>query len=387
MIFTQRPFDNDVESEKKRNFLKGPNTPSQNHITISGESKNVKVLDTKIEYEGHETGSAANCTLQLSGQDGSVFQDDDHPDSGTVTVYCRRIHYRTTADSFRKAGSVIVGVLSGAGGDGPSRRQVIRKTWAQYRVGVFFLVAGPWDAIAEEYEKNRDLVWIDEEEVYDGERSVLTYKTTSFISIVHITTKRLHKMYGFVFKTDDDSYLDIDKLYKEMYSTEHDPYDYWGFCRAKQPEALRGPDNKWSVSYETYPEPMYPKYCQGAGFAISRGFIECMAGQGSLSLARYMPFEDVAIGLQAERCGITPTMASDPEQLQMYRTNTGKERDKVNFNKGKVSEESLPKADMKGKILQHRIYNNHDMEEHYKAAKDPDYRRNHASEEKSESYY
>ena len=50
---------------------------------------------------------------------------------------------------------------------------------------VFFLVAGPWQDIDKEYEDHLDLLWIDDQEVHDGEKSVLTFKTLSFVSIVN----------------------------------------------------------------------------------------------------------------------------------------------------------------------------------------------------------
>jgi len=203
---------------------------------------------------------------------------------------------------------------------------------------------------------------------------------------------RLSKNYDFIFKTDDDSYVNVDRLYKQVYSKLHDPYNYWGWCQRKKFKPLRGADNKWPVSYDTYPEPFYPRYCQGAGFILSRKFVECMGsqgsgGQGSLSQARYIPFEDVAIGLQAERCGITPQMVEKSQYFQLYRANTAEERESINLNKGVIDEKFLPTPDMTDKILQHRIRSDKDMKEHHKAALDPNYWRNHAPQDRIEYYY
>jgi len=329
----------------------------------------VKVA-AKREYEVNQTGSMINCT---SNTEEDFLIDDVHPDAGTFTAYCQKIRYRVPIESFKKAKSIIIGVLSGAGGIGPSRRISIRETWGHNRASVFFLVAGPWANISEEYETHKDLLWIDEEEVYDGERSVLTFKTASFVSIVHILSTQLHKKYGYIFKTDDDSYVDVRKLYKQLYEVAHEPYDYWGWCQRKKFKPLRGTDSKWSVSYETYPEPMYPRYCQGAGFALSRKFVTCMAGEGSLAQARYLPFEDVAMGIQAERCGVVPTMIENQSQFRMYRIFSQEERNKVSLNKSQMDDESLPTADMTDKILQHRINSDHDMREHHKSVLNPNY--------------
>jgi len=385
LIFIPRPAENNASDKlfnvknasEKLNLKKSAKPPPINYIRSDTAGGQIKSVNTKREYKADETGSAANCSIYTENQRST---EEHHPDEGSLTVYCRRIYYRISVESYRKAGSIIIGVLSAAGGNGPSRRQSIRKTWANGRVGVFFIVAGPWTEISNEYKKYKDLVWIDEKEGYDGERSVLTFKTTSFISIVDILSKQIGKRYGYIFKTDDDSYLDISKLSKQIYTKKsHKAYDYWGWCKNTQVKPLRGPNDKWAVSYETYPEPIYPRYCQGAGFLISHKFSECMAGSGGLFQARYMPFEDVAIGLQAERCSITPRMAENPDQLRMYRANTARERDNVNFNKGKLNEKDLPTPNMVDKILQHRIHSNHDMEEHHKAALDPNYFSIHAS--------
>ena len=62
----------------------------------------------------------------------------------------------------------MVGVLSGAEGQGPSLRQAIRDTWASHdgegrtEENVFFLVAGPWQEVKYEYEEHKDLLWIDD---------------------------------------------------------------------------------------------------------------------------------------------------------------------------------------------------------------------------------
>merc|ERR1740124_388780 len=174
----------------------------------------------------------ANCTIDTKDE---YFADDNHTDAGLLTAYCHRIRYRIPVESFIKAGSVIIGILSGAGGDGPSRRNSIRETWAHNRESVFFLVAGPWSAISEEYETQKDLVWI-----------------------VHILSTQLHKTYDYIFKTDDDSYVDLVKLRTQLYASSHEPYDYWGWCQTKNYPPLRGSDSKWSISNESYPEPMYP---------------------------------------------------------------------------------------------------------------------------------
>merc|ERR1712150_3409 len=216
--------------------------------------------------------------------------------------------------------------------------------------------------IKDEYKLYRDLIWIEENEVYNEKLSVLTLKTLSFLSIVHHFTDQMNIDYSACFKTDDDSYLNIDLLENWLNTN---PSDYFGWCPDKQVVPLRSKEDRWSISYELYPE-NYPRYCQGAGYALSRNFVKCCVSENHIAEFRFMPFEDVSVGILAERCHISPT--HDKEHFQMYRKETSRERKRVNtpnFVLGKTDDDYLPSADMKGKILQHRIHGDTDMKNHH----------------------
>lgn len=248
--------------------------------------------------------------------------------------------------------------MSSSSGSGPSKRESIRSTWANSTKGVFFIVAGPWNEISEEYERTKDLIWIEKEEVYDG----LTFKTYSFLNIVHHLSTKMNNQYSYAFKTDDDSYVDLNRL--QIRLRDESP-DYWGWCpyRIEKRTPLRDPKNKYSISYEQYPEPTFPRYCQGAGFALSRSFIECAVSDNHVARARYMHFEDVAVGILAERCEMLPLF--DKKYIRLYRTNTQDEKDRIKEN-GKIDDySSLPAANMTDRIVQHRIYNGLDMKDHH----------------------
>lgn len=136
---------------------------------------------------------------------------------------------------------------------------------------------------------------------------------------------------------------------------------------------LRGNNDKWAVSEKLYPEPRYPRYCQGAGFALSWKFISCAAGPSNhIDNIRFMPFEDVAMGLVGQRCGIVPSMVEDQKLIHMYRTDRSEERERVNQGLPKISKDKLPIPDMDSRIVQHRIYDAWDMREHYKQVLDPE---------------
>jgi hypothetical protein len=370
------------------------------------------------DEEEEKTGSWANCIAEETSTDrpaprqllSSEHREAQPDDTVTryTTVSCHQIEYRVKLSSFRKAKEIIIGVLSGASGLGPQHRQTIRHTWAnttQYdnptsghttsssvqSVGVFFLVAGPWSKeMQTEFDTFGDLIWINEEEIYNGEQSVLTYKTQSFIRIVHDLGQELKLDIQYVFKTDDDSYIHIPNLYNELLlsssssssssqqqkeNNQNDIHrqarDYWGWCQLNKFPPKRDDTAKWPVSFELYPEPMYPRYCQGAGFALSWKFITCAATDDNIGKIRFLPFEDAAIGLLAERCSVVPTMVEKRRWINLYRTDLQEEKDRVKYGLAKIDKSKLTKPIMLNRIVQHRIYDDWDMEEHHKLVMDP----------------
>ncbi len=376
------------------------------------------------------TGSWANCTRTSENtgtsttitnmeKSRSSTQNNRHllqtsntkndPTTKSTVVSCRTIPYQINLSNLKPSTQMIIGVLSSASSgassssssssSGRTRRQSIRDTWADTKqlhnetihnaVHVFFLVAGPWtEDIQTEYETYGDLIWIDEEEVYDGEKSVLTYKTQSFVRIVYdaVTLLKESSEYTnmdvkYIFKTDDDSYIHVQNLYHQLIEKRHSdddnhnhhqpPTDYWGWCQLKKFPPKRDTTAKWPISYELYPEPFYPRYCQGAGFALSWKFILCASSQGHIANVRFMPFEDASIGLVAERCGIVPTMVEKKRWINLYRTNSEEEKDRVRDGLAKIDKSKLTRPVMLNRIVQHRIYDEWDMLEHHKVVMDP----------------
>ena len=249
--------------------------------------------------------------------------------------------------------------------------------------------------IKEEYSQHKDLIWIDQKEVYNGEESVLTAKTYSFFAIVYAAVEEYDTkeafQYTHLFKTDDDSYFNIDALYNELQTSESSndqtklykgrkgsnhagkDHDYMGQCQLLKHEVHRETDYKWPLQKKTYPDPYFPRYCQGAGFAISKQFVNCAVKQGHVAQVRFMPFEDVlAVGMLAERCGVDPQWPSTASiKVFWYKSNEVKKRTRAGDKR--ITDLVAPHACMVDKILQHRIIDDFDMEEHHKTMLDPSY--------------
>jgi len=322
------------------NYNSGNHHDSQNSNTKAQETRKWKPngpwdAPPPGLYGEDETGSFENCSQTFTPERwkpvsqpyGSSSLDSD---DGNVTVSCHTIYYRAPVAELSKPHSLIVGVLSAASGSGPNRRSYIRSTWAK-ETSVFFLVAGPWADVKEEYMQYKDMIWINEDEIYLGEQSVLTYKTVSFFAIVQkYALDPKDGGFQYALKTDDDSYVKTKAIQSKIDNSikEGEKLHYFGHCPQFMVKPLReGDTKKWVMTYQTYPEPMFPLYCQGAGFILSREFIDCAVNNHHISNFRYMPFEDVSVGILAERCGFHSHMVAG---VNVFRENTKRERKCVN---------------------------------------------------------
>ena len=118
------------------------------------------------------------------------------------------------------------------------------------------MVAGPWDAIKYEYNRHKDLLWIEKDEIYITETSVLTFKTESFVSVMYEKFMKGAENYSaaYLFKADDDSYVDLIKLYRALLDepkSHNYEINYWGKCNKGGWKPHRDKSNKWYISKES----------------------------------------------------------------------------------------------------------------------------------------
>ena len=231
------------------------------------------------------------------------------------------------------------------------RRDSIRNTWA---IGhsVFFIVAGPWEDIEEEYDEYEDLIWVDQGEIYTSTSGGLTFKSYVFLGAMYDKVREANPHVEYFFKTDDDVYVDMVELTKALGSETNDgePLDYWGTC-FDELIPQRGP-GKWFVSYKTYPFAYFPPYCIGLGYAISERFLDCAVRDGHLEKVRFIPNEDTAVGMLAERCN-----------MEFPDRNSGDKRNHLTWDEEKP-------LTMNGKIIQHNVKRPEHMLGFHNAAED-----------------
>ena len=156
---------------------------------------------------------------------------------------------------------------------------------------------GAWPE--EEARHHGDLLLLDMDEVYHGITSILPYKTAIWFYLAHEQFPEAKH----VLKTDDDSYVEVDGLQVEL---RRAPPDYWGHVyRGAQP--VRDPRNKYFLSLSMYNENIFPDYCSGAGYVLSRKALECFVSK--IKNQTYIAPEDVVTGIAMQTCGIKATQS------------------------------------------------------------------------------
>ena len=219
-----------------------------------------------------------------------------------VNISGRIVRYRAPAELARM-GPLIIGVLSADA----AARETVRLTWGRGQ-HVLFVVASPTRAVRAEFSAARDLLVLDMDEEYNARSgySVLPYKTQAFLHAVD----RLAGAFDYVFKTDDDCAVHVPRLRDALAAARP---DYWG-RRNRNPKPNRNPLDKAFVSRAAFGRERYPDYCSGGGYALSREFVRCAVG--ALAEHDFLPIEDAATGLLAERCGVA---LARTQRMQMKR--------------------------------------------------------------------
>jgi len=301
-------YENDT-TVGPRNITNNNSSPSPMPIpTPSSSSSTIEMNQISTPM----TGSWQNCTNEtiiqnISNQNNDL---DRHPDSVYAVVSCQNILFRIPQNSISNMVSsqeeIVYGILSGA--HYKERRNSIRNTWGREgKDNKYFIVGGPWEDIQDEYEEEGDLLWIQIEEDYNN---FLSLKTQMFFNVGYNIMNKDKSNIKYLFKTDDDSYIDTMRLSSTLLNNEpkntkkgnHDK-DYWGFCLNRYENVPR--IGTFSIPIETYPENKIPIHCKGAGYALSRRFVDCAVGEGHVAQVRYLRIEDCATGMLAERCNIS----------------------------------------------------------------------------------
>lgn len=192
-------------------------------------------------------------------------------------------------------------------------RQAIRDTWGGevevrgLRVMTLFMVGvvsdpGLSKMLIEEARERRDLV----QGRFLDSYSNLTLKTLSMLG----WARRFCPQAQFLAKVDDDVLFNPSALLHYL-NKSRNPYEqgdlYLGRVHLNvAPD--RDPDSRHYLPSGAYPRPVFPDYCSGTAYVLSRSALLKISLSASVSpLSTPLPPEDVFVGLCARTAGVLPS--------------------------------------------------------------------------------
>ena len=174
-------------------------------------------------------------------------------------------------------------------------RDTIRNTWAYNRSKhVWYVVAGNWSEVEDEFYQHNDLLWLDDVEDYRG----ITAKAQVLLAAIHKHVRH----YEYILKTDDDTYVRMNNLLDSVEpGQKHHEVDYFGHCSYDNP-IIRDPTHRWFLPETLLPgRSMYPAHGLGAGYVLRKNLVNCVVQ--NFDQVKVLPIEDAYIGAIVETCG------------------------------------------------------------------------------------
>ncbi|KAH6758359.1 Galactosyltransferase family protein [Perilla frutescens var. frutescens] len=193
---------------------------------------------------------------------------------------------------------LFVGILSA--GNHFAERMAARKSWMQHElikssnaVARFFVALHKRKEINEELKKEAeffgDIVIVPYMDTYD----LVVLKT---IAICEYGVRTLSASY--IMKGDDDTFVRVDAIINEARNVRVDRSLYIGNINYYH-EPLRS--GKWAVTYEEWPEEVYPPYANGPGYIISSDIANFILSDFEKHKLRLFKMEDVSMGMWVEK--------------------------------------------------------------------------------------
>ncbi|KAG0478840.1 hypothetical protein HPP92_013559 [Vanilla planifolia] len=191
---------------------------------------------------------------------------------------------------------LFIGILSAT--NHFAERMAVRKTWMQYSaiklsnvVARFFVALSPRKEInvvlKKEAEFFGDVVILPFMDRYD----LVVLKT---IAICEYGVQNLTAAY--IMKCDDDTFVRLDVILKEVNAAWNRSL-YMGNLNLMHSPLRTG---KWAVSFEEWPEEVYPTYANGPGYIFSSDIARFVAYKHANQTLRMFKMEDVSMGMWVE---------------------------------------------------------------------------------------
>ncbi|CAL9144059.1 hydroxyproline O-galactosyltransferase GALT2-like [Musa acuminata AAA Group] len=199
---------------------------------------------------------------------------------------------------------LFVGIISATGHF--AERMAVRKTWMQYpalhsssAIAHFFVALSPKKelnaALKREAEYFKDIVILPFMDHYD----LVVLKTIAICEFgVHNLTA------AYIMKCDDDTFVRVDVILRMIETDASNSSLYMGNLNVLHRPLRSG---KWAVTYEEWPEEIYPPYADGPGYIISKDIARYVVSQHANHSLRLFKMEDVSMGMWVEEFNTTTT--------------------------------------------------------------------------------
>ncbi|CAA2976017.1 hydroxyproline O-galactosyltransferase GALT2 [Olea europaea subsp. europaea] len=197
---------------------------------------------------------------------------------------------------------LFIGVLSAT--NHFAERMAIRKTWMQSsaikssKVAVRFFVA-----LNPRKEVNAILK---KEAAYFGDMVILPFMdryelvVLKTIAICEYGVQNVTAAH--IMKCDDDNFIRVDTVLKEIEGVPSTKPLYMGNLNLHHRPLRNG---KWAVTYQEWPEEIYPPYANGPGYIISIDIAKYIVSQHANLSLRLFKMEDVSMGMWVEQFNST----------------------------------------------------------------------------------
>ncbi|KAL0442480.1 UNVERIFIED_CONTAM: Hydroxyproline O-galactosyltransferase GALT2 [Sesamum latifolium] len=180
----------------------------------------------------------------------------------------------------------------------------IRKTWMQSlpvkasKVAVrFFVALNP---------RNEVNAILKKEAAYFGDIEILPFMdryelvVIKTVAICEFGVRNVTAAY--IMKCDDDTFVRVDTILKDIERVSTGSALYLGNLNLLHRPLRTG---KWAVSYEEWPEAIYPPYANGPGYIISSDIAKYIVAQHANHSLRLFKMEDVSMGMWVEQFNST----------------------------------------------------------------------------------
>ncbi|KAJ6832074.1 hydroxyproline O-galactosyltransferase GALT2 [Iris pallida] len=197
---------------------------------------------------------------------------------------------------------LFVGILSGT--NHFAERMAIRKTWMQYpEIKSSYVVARFFVALGPRKEVNAALKM---ESEYFGDVVILPFMDHYELVVLKTIAICEYGVYNtsaaYIMKCDDDTFVRMDVVLGEIDKIGSDKSLYMGNLNLYHRPLRHG---KWAVTFEEWPEYIYPPYANGPAYIISNDIATSIVSKHANQSLRLFKMEDVSMGMWVEEFNAT----------------------------------------------------------------------------------